>query len=284
MHDIRMIPLDQIDDTALLRDRSVLDAEALAELTGSIRHHGLRLPIEVIPNEDGRDRPFALLSGLRRITACREIAEDSAPDSDLHAIPAIVREAMEPAAALAAVIEENEMRESLSPWEKGRIVLMAYEAEYFDTVEAAASALFPAAGKAKLSRIRGIARVVEALEDLATDPELWSLRQCLRVAAAIRAGFGPVIRAALEEEEGLPRDVQWRLILPYLEEAEGLAEDQKPIRLRPKRLSKPKYGLSVRREKTPVGWSLHFSGRLATDLLTDRVFDEIERMFGPPQE
>ena len=51
--------------------------------------------------------------------------------------------------ALAAVIEENEMRQALSPWERGRIVLLAHEQEYFDTIEASASALFPTASKAR---------------------------------------------------------------------------------------------------------------------------------------
>ena len=63
-----------------------------------------------------------------------------------------------------------------------------------------------------------------------------------------------------------------------MEEAEALPEDEKPIRLRPKRLSKPKYGLVLRREKTMSGWALHLTGSLACDMLTDRVFDEVERL------
>lgn len=280
MTDIRHIPLDAIDDYALLRDRTHLDPEALAELQASIRLHGLRLPIELIPNDSAEsDRPYALLSGLRRLTAWRALAEDSGET----AIPAIVREAMEPARALAAVIEENEMRQPLSPWERGRIVLMAHERDYFDTVEASARALFPTASRAGLSRLRGIARVVEALEDLAAEPERWSLRQCLRLASAIRAGFGPVMRAALEEGEGAPRDMQWRLLAPYLEEAEALPEDAKPIAHRPRRLMKPRQGLVLRREKTRAGWALHLSGADATDMLTDRVFDEVERLLRPAE-
>ena len=71
MHNIRLIPLDDIADDALIRDRSHLNAEALAKLKASLKTNGLRLPIELIPNENGRsgDRPYTLLSGLRRITA-----------------------------------------------------------------------------------------------------------------------------------------------------------------------------------------------------------------------
>jgi len=274
MHDIRQIPLDDIADDALLRDRSVLDAEALGELKASLKAHGLRLPVELIPGEG--DRPYTLLSGLRRITAWRELAAEGGPD----AIPALIREPMEEAEALAAVIEENEIREPLSAWERGRIVWIARDEGLFGTVEEAARSLFPAAPKAKLSRIRSIARAVEAMEAALNAPERWSLRQCLRLAAAVRAGFAPVMEAALADDPDAPSDIQWRMILPYVEEAEALPEDAKPIGRRPVRLARPRRGLEIRREKTKAGWSLHFAGQMATDMLMDSVFWEIEHKFG----
>jgi len=288
MHDIRLIPLADIADHALIRDRSHLDAEALAELKTSLRAHGLRLPIELIPAEGGAagDHPFALLSGLRRITAWRELAAEGGADADTpgdtpyDAIPALVRGRMSAPDALAAVIEENEMRAPLSAWERGRIVWIAHDDGLFDTVEGAARALFPAASKVKLSRIRAIARAVEAMGDLLSAPELWSLRQCLRLAAAVRAGFAPVMRAALAEDADAPADDQWRIVLAYVEEAEALPEDAKPIDKRPVRLQRPRRGLEIRREKTKAGWSLHFAGRMATDDLMDRTFWEIERLIG----
>ena len=111
-------------------------------------------------------------------------------------------------------------------------------------------------------------------------PELWSLRQCLRLAAAVRAGFAPVMEAALADDPDAPSDIQWRIILPYLAEAEALPEDAKPIGKRPIRLARPRRGLEIRREKTKAGWSLHFAGRMATDMLMDSVFFEIERLIG----
>ena len=113
----------------------------------SLKTNGLRLPIELIPNENGRsgDRPYTLLSGLRRITAWRELATEGGANT----IPALVREPMEVAEALAAVVEENEMREPLSAWERGRIVWIAHDEGLFDTVEGAAKALFPAASRVK---------------------------------------------------------------------------------------------------------------------------------------
>lgn len=278
MHDIRLIPLDDIADHALIRDRSHLNAEALGELKASLRFHGLRLPVELIPGAG--DRPYTLLSGLRRITAWRELAAEGDDDSTYDAIPALVREPMEQAEALAAVVEENEMREPLSAWERGRIVWVAYDEGLFETIEGAAKTLFPAASKVKLSRIRAIARAVEAMEGTLTAPELWSLRQCLRLAAAVRAGFANVMLAALATDPDAPSDIQWRMILSYLEEAEALPEDAKPIGKKPIRLARPRRGLEIRREKTNGGWTLHFAGRTANDMLMDSVFWEIERLIG----
>lgn len=274
MHDIRLIPLDDIADNALIRDRSHLNAEALAELKASLKAHGLRLPVELIPGNG--DRPYTLLSGLRRITAWRDLATEGGPD----AIPALVREPMGEAEALAAIVEENEIRAPLSAWERGRVVWIAHEEGLFDTIEGAARSLFPAASKVKLSRIRAIARAVEAMEGALTGPEQWSLRQCLRLAAAVRTGFAPVMLAALADDPDAPPDIQWRIILAYLEEAEALPEDAKPIGRRPVRLARPKRGLEIRREKTKTGWALHFAGQAATDMLMDSVFWEVERLIG----
>ena len=50
---------------------------------------------------------------------------------------------------------------------------------------------------------------------------------------------------------------------------------------RPRRLPTPRHGLTIRREMTRDGWTLHVTGREATSGLLDTVFDEIERLFGP---
>jgi hypothetical protein len=38
--------------------------------------------------------------------------------------------------------------------------------------------------------------------------------------------------------------------------------------------------LTVRREKTPTGWCLHFTGDDAKSMLMDALMDEIERLVG----
>ncbi len=88
------------------------------------------------------------------------------------------------------------------------------------------------------------------------------------------------MEAALADDPDAPADIQWRMILPYVEEAEALPEDAKPIGKKPVRLARPRRGLEIRREKTKAGWSLHFAGQAANDMLMDSVFWEIERLFG----
>lgn len=68
--DLLHIPLADICDTALLRDRTALDPEAPNDLTRSIFTDGLHQPIEVyrLDLSHGGPHSFGLISGLRRLT------------------------------------------------------------------------------------------------------------------------------------------------------------------------------------------------------------------------
>lgn len=293
MTDIRPIPLEEIDDDALPRDRTGLDPEPLAELQRSIVASGLRLPVELFPlAEPEGPRRYGLLSGFRRLHAFRELAEYR-PDR-YAAIPAIIREPESQAAALAAMVEENEIRAPLSPWERGHVAMRAHRQGLFDTIEAAVEALYPAANKPKRSRIRSIAHMVDELEGCLTSPERLSQRQTLRIAAACNAGFGHIIRTALVESSDENHASEWSLILPVLTEAEAQAADAEPPATlgddylrgkpsRPRRISKPRRSLTIRRQRTRDGYTLHFTGPDATEGLIDDVFDEIDRLFAPAE-
>ena len=78
---------------------------------------------------------------------------------------------------------------------------------------------------------------------------------------------------------------QWQTLLPILVEAET-SEPAEPAPVngrggRPRRMLKPRAGLTIRREMSRDGWILRFTGREATGMLIDTVLDEIERMFSP---
>lgn len=282
---VQRIPLDEIDETQLIRDRTVLDAEAQAELRHSVMTNGLRLPIEVYALGSAcPPHRYGLISGFRRLTAFRELREILGEASAFAAIPAFLRTPQDRIAATLAMVEENEIRADVSPWERGLLVVRAVEDGLFETVEAAVDALYPAAERNKRTRLRAFARLVAELSGALADPHTLSARQVLRLEAACRAGFADVFRAALR---GSPRDPgsQWQALLPLLTEAETLKPDTAaPAHPgRPRRTLTPsqRHALHIWREPTRDGWCLHFAGRDATSVLLDAVFDEIERLFSP---
>ena len=284
---VHRIALAEIDDAALARDRSGLAEDALTELRLSIAASGLRMPIELFElseprvSSSGQPHRYGLLSGLRRLHAYRELF-DLTGEERYTTIPAFLRAPGTMAEAMAAMVEENEIREALSPWERGRIAWLAHRQEIFPTIEEAVAKLYPAANKAKRARLRSIAHLVDELDGFLTAPEHLNEHRLLRIEAAFRAGFDNVIRTALEESSlGAPQ-TQWQLLLPILTEAETPpANAPKPRPGRPRRVMQPRRGLTFRREQTRDGYTLHLTGRLATSDMIDDIFDEIERQFSP---
>jgi len=272
---VHLIAVEDIDATALPRDRTALDPAALAELETSILLHGLRQPIEVFAKTPGAGPRYGLISGLRRLTVIRRIGQDH--------ILAFLRTPSDGAEAMADMIAENEMRAAITPWEKGRILVAAVEAGLFDTLDAAVARLHPALDRHRRARLRTVAEVVAELGDaILTDPLLLTQTQIIRIAFALRQGFGPVIEAALAQSSDRAPDAQWRLLLPVLEEAEAEARGPAPAYRpgRPRRVTRPRKGLHIRRERTAEGWSLRFTGPDATGPLMEDIMDHVEEMFG----
>ncbi len=283
MPDIHLLPVDAILDTALARDRAALDPTALGELRDSILRHGLRMPIEVFE----LDRPdgayhYGLISGFRRLTTVRALRDLGLT---AHAtIPAFVREPASIAEALTAMVEENAIRAEISPWEQALIAVTARDRGLFDTIEAAIDALYVNLSRDRSRRLRAVAHLAEELDGALTAPETLSLRQLLRLAAAASRGYGELMRHALTESHLREPDAQWRLLQPILLECEtpDIPDPRPGLNTRPRRLyTAPRHSLRIRREKTPTGWCLHFTGRDAEGDLIDRVFDEIDRMLSP---
>jgi ParB family chromosome partitioning protein len=270
MTSLQHIPTHAINADALPRDRSTLGARALAELQGSIAAHGLRLPVEVFATGSG----FGLLSGYRRLMAFRALEEIHG--ERFATIPAFVRPPEDVASAFARVVEENDIREGLSPWEQGRTLLTAREAG-LETFDAALIALYPFANRQKHSRLRMLAEVVEAMEGRIAEPETWSENRLLRLGTLLRHGWDGLIDAALD---AAPPGAEWQAILPVITEAESLPMSARKTPGRPRRLVNLPRGLTLRREKTRNGYVLHITGSQASDAVVAEVIDEIERMFG----
>ena len=96
---ITPIPLSQIDETYLVRDRVVVDGEDMDALKTSIQARGQQTPIEVV--ELGKDR-YGLIPGWRRPQALRADGADTA-----QAIVPATRAAPDGSTALT---EGNEIR------------------------------------------------------------------------------------------------------------------------------------------------------------------------------
>jgi ParB family chromosome partitioning protein len=281
---IQLIPIDAIDADALVRDRFHLDPEAMLELRTSIVTNGLRMPVEVfeLAAPDG-PLAYGLISGCRRLAAFRELREVNVRGEQFAAIPAIVRHPADVAQAYAAMVEENAVREGLSPFEQGAVAAGARAGGIFATIEEAVDRLYPTASHQKRSRLRTLAWLAQEIGDEMTAPEKLSQAQALRLAGAFRAGFGPVLRTALAQAGAKDPESQWAIVLPVILEAERHHEPVDEARLhaprggRPRRVIRPRPGLTVRREMARDGWILRFTGRDATSPLLDQVLDEIER-------
>lgn len=281
--DITTIPTDLIDHNALPRDRSHLDPDALAELRHSILREGLRQPVEVWRLSSPRNGcEYGLIAGLRRLTAIRDLARLRG-NGDFTTIPAFVRSPATLSDAMAAMVSENEVRAQITPWEKARLIITSVGEGLFATPDSAIAALFPASSAVTTSRLRALATLYCDLADLLQEPQLYSQRQLLRIAAAMRAGFGQEITVALQQaEKSAP--LQWQILGPILTEAERAQSDPdcRPTAPtgRPRRLVPLRPGLMIRREWTPHGWRLNFTGPEATGAMLDMILDQVERDWG----
>ena len=279
----RLVPLAAIDAKALIRDRMAVCPEAMAELRSSILVNGLRQPIELCPLDEPLDpaHRFGLVSGWRRLTIFRDLHAETGLEH-FAAIPAVVRAPADYAAALLAMVEENEIRAGISAWERGRIAVKARDNGVFPSLDEAVDRLYPTANRQKRLRLRQLATLVDELDGCLHAPERLSQRNALRLAEACQRGHADLIRATLKSLPRAEREAQWATLGPLLAELEAAPVAPGPRGPgRPRRHAEPRPGLVIRREKTRAGLALHFTGRLATDDILDAVFYEIERLFAP---
>jgi len=193
------VDLDDIDVDYLSRDRlpGGVEDDAWRALRSSIQAHGQRTPIELAAIPDGR-RPYGLIAGYRRIAALQRLWEETGAPR-WRTVRAIVRTPTTLGQAFLCMVEENEIRQNLGFFERGRICLRAVEQGAFPSIEAAVEALFSAASPAKRSKVRSFVLLVEELGDLLRYPRDLGERLGLRLAMAIKAGQGGALRRLVGE-------------------------------------------------------------------------------------
>lgn len=227
------IPLEQIMADALVRDRTVIDPGEMEELKASIAAHGLRLPVEVFQRDDP-ERPYGLLSGYRRLWAVRELGALTQNDK-YKTIKALVRDPDALGGSFAAMVEENEIRASLSHFERGRIAVVAAQQNVFPSTEDAVNALFKMASKAKRSKIRSFSVIFEELGDMLEFPENLKERDGLRLSAVLRNGAEPRLREALAAADAQSPEEEWEAMAPVIDAFEIAGEAPKSKGGRPKK-------------------------------------------------
>lgn len=175
------LPLSAVTDNWLIRDRVGAEKTEMEALKASLRSFGQRNPIEVSDIGDGR---YGLISGWRRMIALREL---SAEDARFNTVLALVRLPQASADAYIAMVEENEVRASLSYWERARVVVQTVSNGVFASEKLALQRLFASASRAKRSKIGSFIHLVHTLDGVLRFPSALPERLGLRLAAAFQA-------------------------------------------------------------------------------------------------
>ncbi len=288
---ITEIALDSIDMEHMMRDRMVVDAAEIEELKSSIRANGLRLPIEVVALDGGR---YGLISGWRRLNALQQMQEEDA-DHDAGAtytVKAFIRPPYEAGALYTAMVEENELRAQITPYERGRIAVMSARLGAFVDTEAAIETIFAAASKAKRSKIRSFALVHEELGDMLQFPTDLSERNGLRLAFALREGFCDKLRGALRGSARSGPTYEWALLEPIVSAAE--AAERLPDPTQPNRGGRPRKfdrslgntealanGITMEGVYHEDGYSIRLRGRVVDAEMVDLLMDQLRRLLSP---
>ena len=263
------IPIDQIDADHIRRDRVGFDAEEMAELKASLQAHGQRNPIEVVKTPRG----FGLISGWRRLRALQELEETT--------VKAFLREGQGASDIYRDMVEENEIRANLSPYERGRIASVAVGQGAFADLETAVAHLFASASKAKRSKIRSFAAVHEALGDLLRFPTELPERLGLKLAAALSQGQNKALRAALDTAEASSSNEEQRALMAALSRSEPKKDASKggrpsaKVRLPTIAL---KSGGELNAQLSARGVTIELADRVVNPDTAARMLRQIERL------
>ena len=158
----------------------------MAALKASIAARGQQTPIEVIDRGEGATPRYGLISGWRRLAALGALHGETGA-ARFATIRALLRRPESAADAYQAMVEENEIRASLSYWERARVVARAADQGVFADERAALSALFAHASRPRRSKIGTFLTLYRAFEDVLRHPAALPERRGLALAQALAA-------------------------------------------------------------------------------------------------
>ncbi|MFC3612580.1 ParB/RepB/Spo0J family partition protein [Lutimaribacter marinistellae] len=212
---IELLPVGVIDAEHLVRDRLAIDADEMQALTDSLRRRGQQMPIEVVPlpRPGPNGETHGLVSGWRRLTALRRLAEETG-DPAFATVRAMVVTPDTAQDAYLAMVEENEIRVNLSHYERARIACKAMEEGVFANQRAALQGLFGNATRSKRSKIGTFIVLVDSFDDVLRFPS--SISEKLGLALAREMVRDPSltqeIREALAEAKPVSALDEMRLL------------------------------------------------------------------------
>ena len=188
---IEVLPLDAVDPGYLVRDRLVQDSDEMAALMDSLRARGQQTQIEVVRlPRSGPGPSHGLISGWRRLSALRQLHEQTGEDR-FASVRALVVRPETAQDAYVAMVEENEIRVNLSHYERARIALKAVQEGVYPSPRAALQGLYGTTTRSKRSKIGSFIGLVEALDGVLEHP------------AAISEKLGLALARRLSEDPGL---------------------------------------------------------------------------------
>ncbi|WP_138470021.1 ParB N-terminal domain-containing protein [Poseidonocella sp. HB161398] len=198
---VELVPIQEIDLHALARDRRMLDrdGEAWAELKASIAARGQQVPVELGPRERS-DGKWRLISGYRRVSVLRELFEETG-DPQYAEVRALIRLPRATLEDMVAMIEENEIRQDVSFYERGRICCLAAEQGICETVDDAILALFPNSSRNRRYKIRNFTVVHNVFGPYLDYPEAIGERLGARLAQAVKDGRERELTAFLSDRD-----------------------------------------------------------------------------------
>lgn len=213
---IQSIPLEQIEEDYLVRDRVAVDDQEMRALMQSISERGQQNPVEVVQLQGDR---FGLISGWRRLTALRRLLEETGDKARFSHVQAMLRKPDTAAAAYLSMVEENEIRVGLSYYERARIAAKAVEQSVYPDEKAALLALFGTASRAKRSKIRSFLPIYHRLDTVLKYAGAIPERLGLRLSKALEADqtYGPGLVKALQDNPATSPEAEIAVIEKTLE-------------------------------------------------------------------
>jgi ParB family chromosome partitioning protein len=273
---VDLVPLDRIEMQKLVRDRKKGPDFELAELKASIAELGLSNPIRLEARADGR---FELIQGYRRLSAYRELLDETGDHDRYATIPAAVTQPGEDLEALyRRMVDENLVRKDISFAEMAMLAL-DYARDPGTPVndpEKAVAVLFRSAGYQKRSYIRTFLTVVERLGDDLLFPQ--DIPRALGLALARRLdegeGLAPLIRTELKGWDTRTVTDELAILRRFAGEVDEAAATLPPPAPRPDRPARARTSFQFDRSEGR-GKCVAAVGKLEIQL--DRDFTTIDR-------